>query len=119
MFRRELLTCWTHTGPGGLELLMPVVVLGTPTGDQYRATLDDGNVAGENALPGVIVTRAARYLATIAASCKPELVELRTVLGRLFLLGVSANLGPRRPLDVLSSALPRSSSSGSVSGSVS
>ena len=73
---------------------MPVVVLGTPTGDEYRATLDDGNVAGEKALPGVIVTRAAGVLATIAASCEPELVDIRTVLGRLFLPGVSANRGP-------------------------
>ena len=50
---------------------MPDVVLGMPTGDQYRATLDDGNVAGEKALPGVIVTRAAGVLGTIAGSSKP------------------------------------------------
>ena len=81
MFCRELLTCWTQTGPGGLELLMPEVVLGTPTGDEYRATLDDGNVTGEKALQAVIVTRSASVLGAIAASCQPELVEIHTVLG--------------------------------------
>ena len=81
MFCHELLACWTHTGSGGLELLMPVIVLGTPTGDEYRATLDDGNVAGEKALPGVIVTRADGVIGTLTASCESELVEIRTVLG--------------------------------------
>ena len=81
MYHRKLLTCWTDTGPGGLELLMPVIVLGMPTGHEYRAKLDDGNVAGVKALPGVIVTRAAGVLGTIADSCESELVEIRTVLG--------------------------------------
>jgi len=88
VFRRELITCWTDTvplvlgSPGGLELLIPdVVVLGTPSGDEYRATLDDGNVAGDKGLPGVMVTQAQGVRGTIAASCEPELVEVRTVLG--------------------------------------
>ena len=72
---------------------MPDVVLGMPTGDKYRATLDDRNVAGDKALSGLIVTRAAGLLGTIAASCEPELVEIYTVRGRLF-PGVSANRGP-------------------------
>ena len=91
MFRRELITCRTDTvplvlgSPGGLELLIPdVVVLGTPSGDEYRATLDDGNVAGDKGLLGVMVTRAAGVRGTIAALCEPELVEVRTVLGRCF-----------------------------------
>jgi len=89
VFRRELITCRTDTvplvlgSPCGLELLIPdVVVLGTPSGEEYRATLDDGNVAGDKGLPGVLVTRAASVRGTIAASCEPELVEIRTVLGR-------------------------------------
>jgi len=109
VFRRELITCRTDTvplvlgSPGGLELLIPdVVVLGTPSGDEYRATLDDGNVAGDKGLPGVMVTWAAGVRGTIAASCEPELVEIRTVLGRLFLC-VSTNRGPRRRLGVVSS----------------
>ena len=67
MFRRELITCRTDTvplvlgSPGGLELLIPdVVVLGTPGGDEYRATLDDGNVAGGKGLPGVMDTGRGR-----------------------------------------------------------
>ena len=60
---------------------MPVIVLGTLAGDGYHATLDDQNVIGEKVLQGVIVTRAAHILGTIAASCEPELVEIRTVLG--------------------------------------
>jgi len=89
VFRRELITCRRDIVPlilgsrGGLELLIPdVVVLGTPSGDEYRAMLDDGNVAGDKGLPGVMVTRAAGVCGTIAASCEPELVEIHTVLGR-------------------------------------
>jgi len=125
VFRRELLTCRTETvplvlgSPGGLELLIPdVVVLGTQSGDEYCATLDDGNVAGDKGLPGVMVTRAVGVSGTIAASCEPELVEIRTVLGRLFPY-VSTNRGPRRRLGVVSSAPLRFALSGSVSGSVS
>jgi len=125
VFRRELITCRTHTvplvlrSPSGLGLLIAdVVVLGTPSGDEYRATLDDGNVAGDKGLPGVMVTRAAGVCATIAASCEPELVEIRTVLGQLFPC-VYTNRGPRRPLGVVSSAPPRFAPSGSVSGSAS
>ena len=54
-FRRELRTGRTDPvrlvlgSPGGLELLIPdVVVLGRPSGDEYQATLEDGNVAGNN-----------------------------------------------------------------------
>jgi len=91
VFCRELITCRTDTvplvlgSPGGLELLITdVVVLGTPSGHQYRATLDDGNLAGDKGLPGVMVTRGAGVSGTIAASCEPELVEVPSVLGRLF-----------------------------------
>jgi len=125
VFRRELITCWTDTvplvpgSPGGLEVLIPdVVVLGTPSGDEYRATLNDGNVAADKGLLGVMVTRATGVIGTIAASCEPELVEICTVLRRLFLC-VSTNHGPRRRLGVVSSAPPRFAPSGSVSGSVS
>jgi len=59
-------------------------VLGTPSEDEYRATLDDGNVAGDKGLPGVMVTRAAGVRGTIAASCEPDLVEIRTVLPDCF-----------------------------------
>ena len=123
MFRRELIPCRTDTVPlvlgslGGLELLIPdVVVLGTPSGDEYRATLEDGNVAGDKGLPGVMVTRAPGVCVTIAAFCEPELVEIRTVLSGLFPC-VSTNHGPRRPLGVVSSEPPRFAPSGSVSGS--
>jgi len=88
VFRHELIPCRTdtvplvHGSPGGLELLIPDgVVLGTPSGDQYSATLEDGNVAGDKGLPGVMVTRAAGVCVTIGAFCEPELVEIRTVLG--------------------------------------
>jgi len=105
--------------PGGLELqILDVVVLGTPSGDEYLATLDDGNVAGDKALPGVMVTRAARVSGTIAASCEPELVEIRTVHGRLFPC-ISTDRGPRRRLGIVSSTQTMFSPSGSVSGSAS
>ena len=91
MFRRELIACRTDTvrlvlgSPCGLELrISDIVVLGTPSVDEYRATLDDGNVAADKGLPGVMVTWAAGVRRTFAASCEPELVEIRTVLGRLF-----------------------------------
>jgi len=107
-----------HPSPGGLELLIPdVVVLGTPSRDEYRATLDDGNVAGDKGLPGVMVTQAGGVCETIATSCEPELVEIRTVLGRLFPC-VSTNHGPRRRLGVVSSTPPRLAPSGSVFSSV-
>jgi len=100
VFRCELLTCRTDTvplvlgSPGGLDLLIPDVgVLGTPSGDEYRATLDDGNVAGDKGLLGVMVTQAGGVRGTIAASCEQELVEIRTVLGRLFPC-VSTNRSP-------------------------
>jgi len=68
--------------PGGLELLIPDgVVLGKPSGDEYRATLDHGNVAGYKSQAGVMVTRAAGVLGPIAASCEPALVEIPAVLG--------------------------------------
>ena len=67
MFCGKLITCWTDTvplvlgSPGGLELLIPdVVVLGTPSRDEYRATLDDGNVAVDKGLPGVMVIASHR-----------------------------------------------------------
>jgi len=113
VFRCELITCRTDTvplvlgSPDGLELLIPdVVVLGTPSGDKYRATLDDGNVAGDKGVPGVMVTRAVGVRWTIAASCEPELVEIRKVLGQLFPC-VSTNRGPQRRLGVVSSVTNR------------
>jgi len=125
VFPRELITCRTDTvplvlgSPSGLELLIPdVVVLWTPSGDEYHATLDDGNVAGGKGLPGVMVTLAVGVRATIAASCETGLVEICRVLGRLFPC-VSTNHGPRRCLGVVSSPPPRMAPSGSVSGSVS
>jgi len=64
VFHRALITCQTDTDPpvrglpGGLGLLiLDVVVLETPSGDEYCGTLEDGNVAGDKALPGVMVTR--------------------------------------------------------------
>jgi len=125
VFRRELITCQTETVPlvrgssGELELLIPdFVVLGTPSGDEYRATLDDGNVAGDNGLPRVMVTQAAGIGGTIAGSCEPQLVAIRIVLGQLFPC-VSTNRGLRRGRGVISSGPPRCAPSGSVSSSVS
>ena len=54
VFRREVVTRHMHPGcgvlsspVGGLELLTPeVVTLGIPSGDEYRAVLDDKNVGG-------------------------------------------------------------------------
>ena len=54
MFRRELVTRLMRPGSGvlsspvgGLELLTPdVVTLGIPSGDEYCAVLDNGNVGG-------------------------------------------------------------------------
>jgi len=54
------------------------------SGDEYRATLDDGSTGGVYALPGVIRPRAAGVRLTSAASCEPEVVETRTVDTRLF-----------------------------------
>jgi len=78
VFRRKLITCRTDTvplvlgSPGGRELRIPDVgVLRTPSVDEYRATLDDGNVARAKGLPGVIVRRAAGVCGTIAASYEP------------------------------------------------
>jgi len=125
VFRREVITCRTDTvplvlgSPGGLKLLIPdVVVLGTPSGDESRATFDDGNVAGDKGLPGVMVARASGVRGTIAASWEQELVGIPKVLGRLFTC-VSTNHGPRRRLGIVSTAPARVAPSGSVSGSVS
>jgi len=125
MFRRELITCRTATvpvvlgSPSGLQLQIPnVVVLGRPSGDEYRTTLDDGNVAGEKALHGVTDTQAAGICWTTAASCEPVLVEIRTVLGQLFPC-VSTDHGQQRRLGLVPSAPRRFSPAGSVSSSVS
>ena len=122
MFRHELITWQTDTVPqvlastGGLALLIPdIVVPGMLSGDKYRATLDDGNVTGDKGQLGVIVTQAAGTSGPIAAFCEPELVDIRTVLGRLFPC-VSTNGGQRRRLGVVSSASARFAPSGSVSG---
>jgi len=63
VFHRELISYWTdsfpqvHSFPSRLEFLIPEgVVLGTPSGDDYRAMHDDGNVTGDKPLPEVIVT---------------------------------------------------------------
>jgi len=125
VFRRELITCRTDivphvlAWPGGGELLIPdVVVLGTPSQDEYGAMLDDGNVAGDKGQLGVMVTQAAGVLGTIAASCEPELVKILTVLGGLFPC-VSTNRDLQQRLGVLSPAPLRFAPSGLVSGPVS
>lgn len=107
------------SSPRGHELrIVKVVGLGTPSGDAYSATLDEKNVAGEKALPGVIVTWPAGIGGTIAASYEPELVEISTVHGRLF-PSVSPDRGPLPCLGVVSSTHPMFSPGGLVSGSVS
>jgi len=125
VFRRELITCRTDivpvvlAWPGGGEFLIPdVVVLGTPSQEEYGATLDDGNVAGDKGQLGVIVTRAAGVRGTIAASCEQELVKVRTVLGGLFPC-VSTNCDLQQRLGVLSPAPLRFAPSGLVSRPVS
>ena len=124
MYGRELITCRTEAVPlvqgsaGRHKLLIPDgVVLGMPSGDEYRDTLDDGNIAEDKGLPGVRVTRGAGVRGTIAASWKTWVVEIRTVLGQWY-PWVSTNRGPRRGLGVFSSAPPRFAPSCSVSGSV-
>jgi len=92
-------------------MIPDVVVLGTASGDKYRATLDDGNVGGDMGLSGVMATRAPGVGGTIAASCEPEPVEIGTVHRRLFPC-VSTNRGPRRRLGVVSSAPPGFAPSG-------
>ena len=78
--------CGVLSSPvGGLELLTPdVVTLGIPSGDEYRAVLDDKNVGGVKALPGIILTRATGVCWTKAVSCDPELVEIGTILSSWF-----------------------------------
>jgi len=92
-------------------------VLGIPSGDEYRVTLDNGNVTKDKCLRGVMVRRAASVCGSLAASCEPGLVEIRTVRGRLCPC-VSTNRGPQRRLRVVPSAPQRFTPSGSVSGSV-
>jgi len=91
MFHREFITCWTDTvslvldSPGGLELLIPDGVLPrTPSGEEYCAMLDDGNVAEDKALVAVMVTQAVGLGGTLSASCEQELVEIPIVLGGRF-----------------------------------
>jgi len=58
------------SAPGRVELLTPdFVVLGMPSEDEYRPTLEDGNDARDKALPQVIVTWAVGDCGTIATSC--------------------------------------------------
>jgi len=77
--------CGVLDSPAGLELLTPdVVALGVASGDQYRATLDDGSTSGVYPLSGVIRPRAAGVRLMSAASCDLEVVETRTVDTRLF-----------------------------------
>jgi len=72
--------CGVLDSPAGLELLTPDVVAPcVASGDQYRATLDEGSTGGVNALSGVIRPRAAGVRPMRAASCDPEVVETRTV----------------------------------------
>jgi len=105
--------------PCGHELLIvEVVVLGTPSGDTYRATLDEENVARDKALLGVMVTWPAGISGTIAASYEPEFVEIHPVHGRLF-PSVSTDRGPPPCLGVVSSTHPMFAPLGSVSGAVS
>ena len=100
MFRRELIKCRTDTVPlvlglpSGLKLLIQDgVVLGMPSGDEYCARRDDGNVVRDMGLLGALVIRATGLRWKIAAFYEPELDEIRTVLGRLFPC-VSTDCGP-------------------------
>jgi len=78
--------CWIRDSQAGLELLTPdVVALCVSSGDEYRATLDDGSSGRVYPLPGVIRTRDAAVRLTSATSYEPEVVETRTVITRLFL----------------------------------
>jgi len=69
-------------------------VLRTPSRDQYRARLNQRNLAGNKTLHGVMVTQAASVRGTMADSCEPELVKIGTVLGQLFPC-VSTDRSPR------------------------
>jgi len=104
--------------PGGLELLIPeVVVLLTPSEDKYRAMREHGNLGRGKAILRLMIIQAASVHGTISASPELELVEIRTLLGRLF-IAVTTDRSLPRPLSVVSSTQPISVPSGSVFGLV-
>jgi len=72
--------CGVLYSPTGLEHLTDdVVAVSLASGDDYRATLDDGSTGGVYPLPGVIRPRAAGVCLTSAASREREVVETGTV----------------------------------------
>ena len=74
------------SSPTGLELLTPDArALWVASGDECRATLDDENIGGLYGPPRNIRRRAPGAPLTIAVSCDPEVVEIPTVVMRLFL----------------------------------
>jgi len=65
---------------GGLKLLTPdVVTLWMASGEEYSGTLDDVNVCGVYALPGIIRRGAAEVRLSGNAPCHSAVVETRTV----------------------------------------
>ena len=91
MFHREVITCRTDTvppvggSPGGLELLIrDIIVIGTPRGDEYRATLDDVNVAGDKGLPGVMVTQAGASVRQLLPPVNQNWSKFAPSLGNCF-----------------------------------
>ena len=90
VFRRESvsgpmdLRCGVPGSPSGLEFLTPDVVLWVASGDACRAALGGGSVDGLRALSRTMCPRAAGVCLTNGTSCDPEVVEVCTILGRLF-----------------------------------
>ena len=92
VFRREITSgqmCWCRgvvDSPAGLELLTPEVVgLWVASGDEYRNTPDDKNTGGVYGPPRIIRRWMLGVLLPGAVSCDPVVVEIRTVVRRLFL----------------------------------
>jgi len=71
--------------PEGVEELTPdVVALCVANGDGYCDRLDDEFAGGAYEPLRIIRPQAARVRLTSAASCDPEVVEIRTVDTRLW-----------------------------------
>ena len=92
VFRHEITSgqiCWCRgvvNSPAGLELLTPEVVgLWVASGDEYRAILDDENVGGVYGPPRIIRRWTLGVLLPGAVSCDQAVVEIGTVVRRLFL----------------------------------
>ena len=100
-------------------MIPEAVSLGRASEDEYNPTLDDGNIgSGVKALPEVILIWPTGVCRKRAASCHPEVFEIRTVRRRL-LPCLSATWDSQRRPDGVPSALSSSSISDSVSSSVS